>query len=67
MAENRILGIFPRRASKRGLPDPTYGNISLLYQGKHVNVSPEKALQLSAVYRAVDLISGAVAMLLVMK
>ena len=63
MAENRILGIFPRRASKRGLPDPTYGNISLLYQGKHVNVSPEKALQLSAVYRAVDLISGAVAML----
>ena len=63
MAENRILGIFPRWASRRSLPDPTYGNISLLYQGKHVAVTPELALQLSAVYRAVDLISGAVAML----
>ena len=63
MAENRILGIFPRLASRRSLPDPTYGNISLLYQGKHVAVTPELALQLSAVYRAVDLISGAVAML----
>ena len=60
--ENRILGIFPRR-EKRGLPEPTYGDISLLYQGKSVKMSPEKAMQLSAVYRAVDLISSAVAML----
>ena len=60
--ENRILGIFPRR-EKRGLPEPTYGDISLLYQGKTVKMSPEKAMQLSAVYRAVDLISNAVAML----
>ena len=69
MAENRILGIFPRRASKRGLPTPnlsvgaTDANGALLYQGRKVAMSPEKALQLSAVYRAVDLISNAVAML----
>ena len=60
--ENRILGLFSRR-EKRGLPEPTYGDISLLYQGKSVKMSPEKAMQLSAVYRAVDLISSAVAML----
>jgi HK97 family phage portal protein len=67
MAENRILGIFPRRASKRGLPDPTVTNPAtdgaLLYQSRHTHVSDEKAMMLSAVYRAVDLISNAVAML----
>ena len=70
MAENSILGIFPRRAAKRGLPDPSVntsptdenGN-ALLYQANHVHVSDEKAMMLSAVYRAVDLISNAVAML----
>ena len=63
MAENRILGIFPRRAERRGLPEPQVVEAGLLYNGKRVSMSPEKALQLSAVYRAVDLISGAVAML----
>ncbi len=69
MAENRILGIFPRRASRRSLPTPnlsvgaTDANGALLYHGSKVAMSPEKALQLSAVYRAVDLISNAVAML----
>lgn len=63
MAENRILGIFPRRTDRRGLPDPQIVDAGLLYNGKRVSMSPEKALQLSAVYRAVDLISSAVAML----
>lgn len=64
MAEKRILGIFPRRAERRGLPDPQVVDASaLLFQGNKVSMSPEKALQLSAVYRAVDLISNAVAML----
>lgn len=66
MAENRILGIFPRRASKRGLPDPTVTNLNggaLLYQNSRIAVSDERAMMLSAVYRAVDLISNAVAML----
>ena len=64
MAEKRILGIFPRRAERRGLPDPqVVDSTTLLFQGNKVSMSPDKALQLSAVYRAVDLISNAVAML----
>ena len=66
MASNRILGIFPRRQSKRGLPAPTtHLGISnaLLYDGVKTYVSDNMAMQLSAVYRAVDLISNAVAML----
>lgn len=64
MAEKRILGIFPRRTQRRGLPDPQIVDpTALLFQGNKVSMSPEKALQLSAVYRAVDLISNAVAML----
>ena len=62
--ENRILGIFPRRERRSGLPDPSaHGILSLLYGSNHVTITPEKALQLSAVYRAVQLISDAVAML----
>lgn len=63
--ENRILGIFPRR-EKRGLPDPDVKNLeseALLYDGKKTFISDVKSMQLSAVYRAVDLISNAVAML----
>ena len=66
MASNRIFGIFPRRQSKRGLPAPTtHLGISnaLLYDGVKTYVSDNMAMQLSAVYRAVDLISNAVAML----
>ena len=66
MANNRILGIFPRRQSKRGLPAPNaHLGISnaLLYDGVKTYVSDNMAMQLSAVYRAVDLISNAVAML----
>lgn len=66
MAEKRILGIFPRR-NRRGLPEPNTvdgpSDQALLYGGKKTYVGEEKALQLSAVYRAVDLISNAVAML----
>lgn len=61
--ENRILGIFPRR-EKRGLPDPKVTTTdALLYDGNKNPFSMEKAMELSAVYRAVDLISNAVAML----
>lgn len=64
MAEKRILGIFPRRAQRRGFPDPqVVDGGALLFEGNKVSMSPNKALQLSAVYRAVDLISNAVAML----
>ena len=62
--ENRILGIFPRREN-RGLPEPEAKSLNeaLLYEGKKVYVNDTLAMQLSAVYRAVDLISNAVAML----
>ena len=62
--ENRILGIFPRRET-RGLPEPEAKSLNeaLLYEGKKVYVNDTLAMQLSAVYRAVDLISNAVAML----
>ena len=64
MAERRILGIFPRRSERRGLPDPQVRTQeALLYNSNKVTVTDALALQLSAVYRAVDLISGAVAML----
>ena len=67
MAEKRILGIFPRRSSSRGLPEPNPvvgpSNQALLYDGKKTYIGEKKAMQLSAVYRAVDLISNAVAML----
>lgn len=68
MAERRFFGLF-RRSERRGLPNPkltvgaTDSNGALLYSGGKVVMTQEKALQLSAVYRAVDLISGAVAML----
>ena len=63
--ENRILGIFPR-LEKRGLPAPDVTNLereALLYDGKKTFITDAKSMQLSAVYRAVDLISNAVAML----
>ena len=61
--ENRILGIFPR-LGRRGLPDPKVTTTdALLYDGNKNHFSVEKAMELSAVYRAVDLISNAVAML----
>ena len=68
--EKRILGIFPRREKRSGLPSP--GSIvgipgvttnTLMPDQHHEYISEEKSLKLSAVYRAVDLISGAVAML----
>lgn len=68
--ENRILGIFPRREKRSGLPSP--GSIvgipgvttnALLSTDKRTFITANKSLKLSAVYRAVDLISGAVAML----
>lgn len=68
--ENRILGIFPRREKRNGLPAPEaitgipgVTTNALLASGKREYISEEKSLMLSAVYRAVDLISGAVAML----
>ena len=68
--ENRILGIFKRREKRNGLPAPeTITGIPgvttnvLLSSQKREYISEEKSLRLSAVYRAVDLISGAVAML----
>ena len=69
--ENRILGIFQRREKRSdGLPSPTYiegipgvTTNALLASQKREYISEEKSLKLSAVYRAVDLISGAVAML----
>lgn len=68
--ENRILGIFPRREKRSGLPAPEFiqgipgvTDNALLYTNKKTYISAEKSLKLSAVYRAVDLISGAVAML----
>ena len=63
--ENRILGLFTRR-EKRGLPAPDVINLekeALLYEGHKTFVTDAKSMQLSAVYRAVDLISNAVAML----
>ena len=72
MAENRILGIFPRRREKRsdGLPNPEMivgipgvTTNALLASQKREHITEKKSLMLSAVYRAVDLISGAVAML----
>ena len=61
--ERRILGIFPRR-EKRGLPEPEEKTVeALLYGGLKSPFTTEKAMELSAVYRAVDLISNAVAML----
>lgn len=63
--ENRILGLFTRR-EKRGLPAPDVINLekeALLYEGHKTIVTDAKSMQLSAVYRAVDLISNAVAML----
>lgn len=63
--ENRILGLFTRR-EKRGLPTPDVINLekeALLYEGHKTFVTDAKSMQLSAVYRAVDLISNAVAML----
>ena len=70
MAENRILGIFPRREKRSGLPAPQAivgipGVTVPVAPGseKRVFISADKSLKLSAVYRAVDLISGAVAML----
>ena len=68
--EKRILGIFPRREKRSGLPSP--GSIvgipgvttpMLPAQHRREYISEKKSLMLSAVYRAVDLISGAVAML----
>ena len=68
--ENRILGIFPRREKRNGLPAPEaitgipgVTTNALLSSQKREYISEEKSLRLSAVYRAVDLISGAVAML----
>ena len=68
--ENRILGIFPRREKRSGLPAPEFvqgipgvTDNAFLYTNKKTYISAEKSLKLSAVYRAVDLISGAVAML----
>lgn len=68
--ENRILGIFPRREKRSGLPAPEFiqgipgvTDNALLHTNKKTYISAEKSLKLSAVYRAVDLISGAVAML----
>ena len=71
MAENRILGIFPRREKRSdGLPNPEMivgipgvTTNALLASQKREHITEKKSLMLSAVYRAVDLISGAVAML----
>ena len=70
MAENRILGIFPRREKRGGLPVPEeivgipgVTTNALLASQKREHITEKKSLMLSAVYRAVDLISGAVAML----
>ena len=70
MAENRIFGLFKRRERRNGLPAPQSivgipGVTTPMVPGseKRVHISAEKSLMLSAVYRAVDLISGAVAML----
>ena len=68
--ENRILGIFPRREHRGGLPAPEaivgipgVTTNALLASDKRTFITAAKSLKLSAVYRAVDLISGAVAML----
>lgn len=67
--ENRILGIFQRREKRNGLPalEAIEGipgvTVPSMITGHREYISEKKSLKLSAVYRAVDLISGAVAML----
>ena len=67
--ENRILGLFRRREKRNGLPAPEFiegisgVTVPTLITGHREHITEEKSLKLSAVYRAVDLISGAVAML----